>query len=125
MAIAGKVENEYGAEFTYHKIKDVRINSDDKSGITLKITVYSWLNKEARISGKKPSMRDCFILNADFAMTPFYKLLKAKFKDFNIEDDFDNSFKDVIPDENKPLPVFVEQTAQGEPIKSWTEKKGE
>ncbi|MBO7731530.1 MAG: hypothetical protein J6S67_03235 [Methanobrevibacter sp.] len=113
MAIAGNVENEFGAQFTYHKIKDVRITSDDKNGITLSITVQSWINKQARIDGKQPSVRQCIILSADFAMTPFYELLKAKFTDFDQDDDFDNSFKSIPEKTQSAKPRFIEQTPYG------------
>ena len=112
MAIAGKVENEFGAQFSYHKIKDVRITSDEKSGVTLSVTVQSWINKQARIDGKQPSVRQCIILSADFALTPFYELLKAKFPDFDQSDDFDNSFKQ-LPEQQAAKPRFIEQTPYG------------
>lgn len=134
MAIKKAVENEYGAEFTYHKLRDVRVVNDDRVGVQLALTVQSWLNKQARIDGKEPTVRQCIISNADFAMTPFYALLKAKFPDFAAgADDFDNSFKqaDAASSEEgsaeKPAPTFSVQTAQGRLLNRWTESesKGE
>lgn len=115
MAIDKSVENEYGAEFTYHKLREVRIINDDNIGVQLTLTVQSWLNKQARIDGKMPTVRQCIISNADFAMTPFYALLKAKFNEFSQgADDFDNSFK-VSEDgtENSGDVEYTTQTAQG------------
>lgn len=110
MAIDKAVENEYGAAFNYHKIRDVRIINNEQKGIQLFITVYSYLNKQARIEGKQPTIRQCIIDNADFAMTPFYALLKAKFPDFAGVDDMDNSFKA----EREAGPVkLIEQTLSG------------
>ena len=121
MAIDKAVVNEYGAEFTYHKLRDVRIVNDDRIGVQLTLTVYSWLNKKARIDGKEPTVRQCIISNADFAMTPFYALLKAKFPDFKAgKDDFNNDFKaaadgaQTAGDESKKAAsTFSVQTAQG------------
>lgn len=120
MAIDKAVENEYGAEFTYHKLREVRIINDDNIGVQLTLTVESWINKEARIAGKQPTVRQCIIQGADFAMTPFYSLLKAKFTDFSGgTDDFDNAFK--ISEGQKPVPVFTVQTAHGDLIGRWRE----
>ena len=121
MAIDKSVENEFGVEFKYHKIREVRIVNDDKNGIQLIMDVYSWANKDMRISGKQPTVRRCIIHEADFALTPFYALLKAKFESFsNGNDDFDNSFKQSGP---RPVAEFVEQTANGNLIKR--RKEGE
>lgn len=121
MAVENAVENEYGAQFTYHKLREVRIVNDDKIGVQLTLTVQSWLDKPARISGKQPTTRQCIIMAADFAMTPFYALLKAKFPEFTSgADDFDNSFKEA-PDTEKPAPEFFEQTGQGHLLKRWRE----
>ena len=118
MAINKSVENEYGAKFLYHKLRDVRITANDKTGITLVMTVDSYLNKDARIAGKEPSVRQCVISGADFALTPFYALLKAKFPDFsNGTDDFENSFKSAG---KKQAPLFVVQNNQGA-ISKWQE----
>ena len=115
MAIDKKVENEYGAEFTYHKLRDIRIVNDDKIGIQMTLTVQSWLNKQARIEGKQPTVRQCVIMNADFAMQPFYALLKAKFPEFaGGLDDMNNDFKK----DSKPAGdvEYIQQTAQGQLI---------
>lgn len=110
MAIDKAVKNEYGAAFKYHKIHDVRIVNDAGKGIQIFMTVYSYLDKQARIDGKQPTIRQCIIDNADFAMTPFYALLKAKFADFAGEDDMDNSFKE----QREAGPVkLIEQTLNG------------
>lgn len=94
MAINHPVENEYGAQFNYHKLREIRIINSEKIGVQLTLTVESWLDKQARIDGKQPTVRQCVIQGADFAMTPFYALLKAKFAEFGPgADDFDNSFK--------------------------------
>ena len=120
MAIDAKVENEYGAQFSYHKLREIRIVNDDKTGIQLVMTVYSWLDKQARIDGKQPTARQCIILDADFAMQSFYALLKAKFPEFNSgTDDFDNSHKA----EHEQHVQFVEQTAQGQLIDRWSENE--
>ena len=118
MAIDKKVENEYGAKFTYHKLRDVRIVNGDNTGIQLVLTVYSWLNKQARIEGKQPTVRQCIVMNADFALQPFYTLLKAKFADFaNGTDDYDNSFKQASQDPAASAGVeYIQQTMQGKLI---------
>lgn len=118
MAISKNIENEYGAIFTYHKLQEVRIISDDS--VQLVMTVYSWINKQARIDGKQPTVRQCIIDRADFAMSPFYTLLKAKFDNFSFgADDMDNSFKQL---QDVPLrPEFAEQTGLGQLIKRWNE----
>ena len=119
MAINKNVENEYGMQFAYHKIREVRVINDDNVGVQLVMTVYSWLNKEARINGKEPIIQNCIINKADFAMTPFYALLKAKFPDYsNGIDDYDNSFK-TVPE---GTPEFFEQTKTGKLIKRWKEQ---
>lgn len=111
MAINKDVENEYGAKFAYHKLRDVRVINDEKNGIQVIMNVYSWINKQARIDGKQPTIRQCIIDNADFAMTPFYALLKAKFADFSDgADDFNNDFKG----DTEALPMkLIEQTMNG------------
>ena len=132
MAIGKPVENEYGAQFTYHKLREIRIINDDNIGVQLTLTVYSWLDKKSRIEGKQPTVRQCIISNADFAVDPFYALLKAKFPDFaKGEDDMDNSFKAVKVDakagkaavrDAAKVPVFTMQTAQGNLMKRWKEE---
>ena len=127
MAIDKNVENEYGAEFTYHKLRDVRIVNDDKTGIQLTLTVYSWLNKQARIEGKQPTVRQCVVMNADFALQPFYALLKAKFPEFsNGDDDFDNGFKKASTDPAASAGIeYIQQTVQGRLINRRFEKPAE
>lgn len=123
MAINGAVESEYGVDFLYHKLRDVRIINDDKTGVQLTLTVYSWANKQARIDGKKASVRQCIISGADFALTPFYALLKAKFPEFtNGDNDFNNDFKG---DGAQPITEFFEQTKQGQTIRRWKETNEE
>lgn len=131
MAIDKQVENEYGAKFTYHKLREVRVINDDAIGVQLALTVQSWLDKQARIDGREPTVRQCIIMHADFAMTPFYALLKAKFPDFAEGiDDFDNDFKAVkVPEaaklrksENAQVQAeYTEQTMQGKLISRWRE----
>ena len=118
MAIIKGVENEFGIEFNYHKLREVRLVNDGDS-VQLVLTVYSWIDKQARIDGKQPCMRQCIINGADFALNPFYALLKAKFKEFtNGENDFDDAFKG----ERQPVaPEIYDQTMQGQLFKSWKE----
>ena len=64
----------------------------------------------------------CIIMAADFAMTPFYALLKAKFPEFkDLADDMDNSFKKQADAAKKA--EFIEQTGQGQLINRWPEKE--
>ena len=92
MAINCEIETQYGAGFNYHKIVDVHIIVREQ--VQLRITVDSWLNKQARIEGKKP-VRTCNIIdNMDFALTPFYQVLKMKFPGYTEgNDDFDDEWK--------------------------------
>lgn len=122
MAILKDVENEYGVEFHYHKLREVRVINDGDC-VQLILTVYSWINKQARIDGKQPCARQCIINGADFALNPFYALLKAKFNEFtNGENDFDDAFKG----DRKPVePEFFDQTPQGKLFKAWHEGKAE
>lgn len=123
MAIDKQVENEYGAKFAYHKLREVRIVNADGIGVQLTLTVQSWINKEARIEGKKPTTRQCIIMAADFAMTPFYQLLKAKFPEFEEgADDMDNSFKGEQPEKK---PEFISQSNTGHVFDRWQEEKQE
>lgn len=127
MAIDKQVENEYGAKFEYHKLREIRIVNDDAVGVQLVLTIQSWLDKQARIDGKEPTVRQCIIMHADFAMTPFYQLLKAKFPEFSKgADDFDNDFKAVkAPDgkaAGKPDVEYSMQTVQGQLLKRWKEE---
>ena len=111
MAIDKQVENEYGVKFTYHKLREVRIVNDDNIGVQLVLTVQSWIDKQARIDGKQPTVRQCIIMAADFAMTPFYQLLKAKFPEFEAgADDMDNGFKGDQPEQKSE---FISQSNTG------------
>lgn len=111
MALVKGIETQYGSAFNYHKISDVRIITDDK-GVSLRITVDSYLNKEARQSGKKPVKTVNIISNADFALTAFYALLKAKFADFaDSTDDFE-----VLSERVSDVVTLTQQTPQGELI---------
>lgn len=119
MAINKGVENEYGAQFHYHKLRDVRVINDEKGGVQVIMNVYSWIDKQARIDGKQPTVRQCIIDNADFAMTPFYALLKAKFADFSDgADDYNNDFKGDKP--TQPMKM-IEQTLNGKLLKKVVE----
>lgn len=119
MAITKDIENEYGTDFNYHKVREVRITSSENDGVILNMTVESYKDKQARMDGKLPTVRQCIIYGADFAMTPFYKLLKAKFPEFTGGlDDMDNSFKG---EEVKRDPLFSESNNAGV-IGRWTEK---
>lgn len=122
MAISKNVENEYGAKFNYHKLQNIRI-VNGSSGVQMTLTVQSWIDKQARIDGKQPTVRQCIISNADFALTPFYALLKAKFPDFtNGTDDFNNDFKKQSVAAEKASDVsYTVQTAQGQLFDRWQE----
>lgn len=124
MALVKEIENEYGIDFKYHKIRDVRINTQGGNvGTQLIITVDSYATKDTRIGQKAPSTRQCVILGADFALEPFYKLLRAKFPEFSdAEDDMDNSFK--IMDKPKVMQV-ISQTPQGVILNNNLEKTEE
>lgn len=94
MAIIKEIESDFGVPFVYHKIKSVRIENDPKTDeIILIMTVASYATKQARAENKNAVFTQCSISNADFALTPFYRLLKAKFPEYAGEDDFDNGFK--------------------------------
>ena len=124
MAIEKKVDNEYGVQFDYHKLREVRVINDDRIGVQVVLTVLSWIDKKARIEGKQPTVRQCIISNAEFAMTPFYALLKAKFEEFSHGvDDFDNEFKNVADGKKAApaVPNYTVQTAQGQLMRRWSE----
>ena len=116
MALTKGIENLYGATFSYHKLQDVHIIVSD-NGIQLRMTVDSYIDKDARKAHKKPVRTENIIDNADFALTPFYKLLKAKFTDYqDAQDDFE-----VINPNNADTILFVQQSPQGELISKHTE----
>lgn len=120
MAIEKDVENEFGVAFNYHKIREVRLINDDK-GVQLVLTVYSWANRKARTEGKQPSVRQCVILEADFALAPFYALLKSKFPDFDLgTDELKNGFKKARVKNQVEL---IEQTGTGKLISRRIENK--
>lgn len=116
MAITKDIKNEYQATFKYHKISDVSIlNVDGRT--QLRITVKSYVDKEARKNEARAVITENIIENADFAMTPFYALLKAKFPVFNGTDDFDDEWKNK--DESHAR--FTQQSPDGSLIAQWEE----
>lgn len=116
MAIIKDVESDYGIPFNYHKIKSVRIEMNPKDNqIVLIMKVASYVSKEARIQNKDAVYTECIIDNADFALTPFYQLLKAKFPDYSGADDFDNSFKGG--DNSNPYKILIQQMQNGKSTK--------
>lgn len=120
MAISKEIENEYGVKFNYHKIADVRLLITEDN-IQLKMKVDSYANKQARIDGKHPISQIYVIDNVDFALQPFYMLLKNKFNVINGDDDFDNSFK-----EHKVHPrTFSRQSLMSGLLERWQEDTGE
>ena len=117
MALVKGIENSYGVKFSYHKIDNVKIVVTDK-GIQLRMTVDSYVDKDARKNGKKPVRTENIIEGADFALTPFYMLLKAKFADYaDADDDFIDDWK-----ETKPAKItYTQQTPQGDLISHYEE----
>lgn len=112
MALVKGIENLYGTKFNYHKLDNIKIVVTN-NGIQLRMTVDSYVDKEARMAGKKPVRTENIIEGADFALTPFYMLLKAKFADFNdAQDDFDDAWKGALT----PQIIYTQQTPQGELI---------
>ena len=110
MAIIKEIESEYGVPFKYHKIQSVRVESQDNE-IILIMKVASYVSKEARAANKNAVYTECCINNADFALTPFYSLLKTKFPQFEGDDDFDNTFKGG--DTRNPYVTYVQQGNAG------------
>lgn len=120
MAINKELENQYQVKFNYHKIHSVRILTDE-DGIQLRIVTASYANKEARKNGAKAVLTENIIQNADFAMNPFYALLKAKFPSFSDGlDDFDDAWKSA-----PGRVLYAQQTMEGQTIQQWTENKTE
>ena len=118
MAITKGIENIYGVSFDYHKLVDVRIKVKD-GDTTLYMTVESYRDKDARKEGKQPVRTENIILHADFALAPFYALLKAKFKDFSgASDDFEQVEKSTVSEA-----VYLQQTPQCKPISRFTESE--
>ncbi|MCF0124833.1 MAG: hypothetical protein HUJ68_03605 [Clostridia bacterium] len=117
MAIFKEIENEFKAKFNYHKIKEVRIIQTEE-GTQLRILTESYVNKDARIEGAKAILIENIIEKADFAVKPFYEILKAKFEMFKDgEDDFEDNWKQ----KNVQKSVFSIQNQNGELIKQWSE----
>lgn len=112
MAIQKDIENQYGVNFNYHKIKEVRIYAEqDGQQPQVVMLVESYRDKQARIEGKAPVRTKHVIYGADFALEPFYALLKNKFENFkDCHDDFDNSFK---PQKEKQKLKFISQSEDG------------
>lgn len=107
MAIEKNVENVYGAKFNYHRISEVKLLNQDGE-IQLRIVVDSYVDQNARLNGKKPVRTENIILHADFALAPFYALLKAKFQDYSdSEDVFEEIERLVQPAE------MIQQTVDG------------
>lgn len=117
MGIKKEIENEYKAKFNYHKISEVRIFT--VNGVSqLRITTESYVDKEARKAGAKAVKTENIIENADFALTPFYALLKAKFPMFQDgEDDFNDEWKTI----EESRPQYTQQTPSGELLAQWEE----
>lgn len=107
MALIKEIENSYGVTFNYHKIGDVRILKT-KAGTQLRITVESYLDKEARRNGKQPIKTEAIIEHAEFALDPFYALLKAKFPEFSGLDDTEHVSTGI----EQPAEYFIQSGAK-------------
>lgn len=122
MAVIKEIENEFGAKFNYHKLQKVIIENTD-NGVTIIMNVESYLNEDARKDGKVPTVRQCIINGADFALTPFYQILKGKFPEFqNCEDEMSNAF---MQEEKKlkPKMTFLVQDQHYRNVQKWEEKE--
>lgn len=108
MGLNKGIENQYGINFDYHRINDVHIIVTE-SGIQVRMTVSSYVNEYARRNGKAAYKTVNIIDGADFALTPFYLLLKAKFADFA---DAADVFEEVQQEERRRM-VYTTQTLQG------------
>lgn len=108
MGLNKGIENQYGINFDYHRINDVHIIVTE-SGIQVRMTVSSYVNEHARRNGKAAYKTVNIIDGADFALTPFYLLLKAKFADFA---DAADVFEEVQQEERRRM-VYTTQTLQG------------
>lgn len=64
MTLVKGIENSYGVKFSYHKLDNVRIVVTD-NGIQLRMTVASYVDKAARVAGKKPIRTENIIEGAD------------------------------------------------------------
>lgn len=120
MALIKGIENVYGATFNYHKISDVRITNRN-GDIQLCIVVDSYIDKKARDEGKRPVQTENVILHADFALAPFYQLLRAKFGDYSDSEDVFE--EDKI--KSKRAAVMIQQTTDGRTISKYEEKSDE
>ncbi len=119
MGIKKDIENEFRANFNYHKIAEVTIFKQGRD-MQLRIITESYVDKAARLAGARAVKVENIIQHADFAMTPFYALLKAKFPMFaNGIDDFDDDIEPL--QESQPAPFFTQQTASGDLIDHWNE----
>ena len=116
MGLNKGIENQYGINFDYHRINDVHIIVTE-SGIQVRMTVSSYVNEHARRNGKAAYKTVNIIDGADFALTPFYLLLKAKFADFA---DAADVFEEVQQEERRRM-VYTTQTLQGRLISQTAE----
>lgn len=115
MAIKKSIQNEYGADFVYHKISEVRIINNG-GDIQVRMVVESYLDEESRRSGKAATRTENIIQHADFAMTPFYALLKAKFPQYQDAEDLMND-----EETDRQTAVMTRQTESGKLLDQWVE----
>lgn len=120
MGLNKGIENQYGINFDYHRINDVHIIVTE-SGIQVRMTVSSYVNEHARRNGKAAYKTVNIIDGADFALTPFYLLLKAKFADFA---DAADVFEEVQQEERRRM-VYTTQTLQGRLISQTEEPESQ
>ena len=120
MGLNKGIENQYGINFDYHRINDVHIIVTE-NGIQVRMTVSSYVNEHARRTGKAAYKTVNIIDGADFALTPFYLLLKAKFADFA---DAADVFEEVQQEERRRM-VYTTQTLQGRLISQTEEAEPE
>lgn len=116
MALKKEITNEYGVDFQYHKISDVRIINKD-GDVQIRMIVDSYLNEEQRRSGKASIRTENIIQHADFALTPFYALLKAKFPQYENAEDVVEETTDAIPaimTQQSMDGKLISQTKEGE-----------
>jgi len=86
MAIIKEIPTEYGVNFNYHKISEVKIiNTDNDTQV--RIIVSSYADEEARKQNKTPVKKECIIQNGEFALQAFYSLLKTYFPDYKDGED--------------------------------------
>ncbi|MCQ2590791.1 MAG: hypothetical protein MJ179_10240 [Treponema sp.] len=119
MGIKKDIQNDYHVNFNYHRIAEVAIFKNDRD-IQLHIITESYVSKEARLAGAKAVKVENVIQHADFALSPFYALLKAKFPMFqNGTDDLDDEIEEA--QETKPDTCYTQQSPQGDLIAHWSE----